>query len=81
MYRGVPADLPKLLTDEGAGVYDSCPKVSVAGTGATGLNDAPAAGSFYWYLVAGTDGAVTGPLGFASGPVARILDPDPVACP
>ncbi len=70
LYRGVPSDLPKLLTND----IDSCVRYSGSSTDAT-INDDPTwvAGGFYWYLVTGTNANGEGPSGNAtSGP--RIVN-------
>ncbi len=69
LYRGVPADLPRLLD---AGV-DSCVRYAGSATSATDA-DLPGggggdAGAGFWYLVTGLNGPLEGPAGDAtSGP-------------
>jgi subtilisin-like proprotein convertase family protein len=65
IYRGSSDDLPALLTPS----LDSCALTTTGATSATGLDDAPALGDFYWYLVVGANGSGLGQAG--SG---RILD-------
>jgi hypothetical protein len=72
---GTPANMPYLLN----ATNDSCLKWSGAGTSCT-LSDAPAAGSFYWYLVIGTNATGDGLPGNATiGP--RTLNYTTGACP
>jgi hypothetical protein len=69
VYRGVAADLPKLLDASD----DSCVRFEGTGT-ATGpvVAEIPAAGSFYWYLAIGVRGPLSAPmLGMLDTPGAR----------
>jgi PKD repeat protein len=70
VYRGVLADLPKLLNAS----VDSC--VRFEGPGASSgpvLTEVPTVGSFYWYLTIGVRGPVVGAAGDATaGP--RIVN-------
>jgi len=60
LYRGVPADLPKLPhTTE----TNSCLRWDGAATNVSGLTETPGAGSFYWYIVVGYNEAGEGPAG------------------
>jgi hypothetical protein len=63
MYRGVAADLPKLLTAD----PESCARLTTAGT-TTGpvLTESPAAGGLYWYMVRAASTAGEGPAGSAN---------------
>lgn len=74
VYRGVQSQLPNLLT----GGTDSCTRYS---GGATSFNafEEPAAGSFYWYLVVGGNGAGNGTAGNATSG-ARVVNTSGV-CP
>lgn len=70
LYRGVPADLPKLLDAS----LDSCTRFEGAAT-STGpiLTEVPPEGSFFWYLAIGVRGPINGDPGAASsGP--RIVN-------
>jgi hypothetical protein len=70
VYRGVAADLPKLLDAS----IDSCIRFEGAG-GSTGpvLTEIPAAGTLYWYLTIGVRGPIVGAAGDATaGP--RIVN-------
>jgi hypothetical protein len=71
VYRGLAADLPKLLN----ATLDSCVRFEGA-AGSTGpvLTEIPAAGSFYWYLTIGVRGPVVGAAGDASAG-QRIVNP------
>jgi len=72
---GTPAQLPNLLNAS----TDSCVKWTGVGTNCT-LSDTPAEGSFYWYLVIGTNGAGDGSPGNATaGP--RVLNSTTGTCP
>jgi hypothetical protein len=59
LYRGVPADLPKLPIP----LTNSCLRWDGAATNVTGLTETPGAGSFYWYIVVGYNQAGEGPAG------------------
>ena len=63
MYRGVAADLPKLLT----AVPESCARLTTTTT-STGpvLTESPATGGLYWYLVRAANIAGEGPAGSAN---------------
>ena len=63
VYRGVAADLPKLLDAS----LDSCVRFEGAGA-STGpvLTEIPTAGSLYWYLTIGVRGPVVGAAGDAT---------------
>lgn len=61
LYRGVPAGLPALL-DAGA---DSCVRYTGAATAAV-VPEPPSAGSFFWFLVTGSNTAGEGPAGAAT---------------
>jgi hypothetical protein len=63
VYRGVFADLPKLLTADA----DSCARLNTVNT-STGpiLEDRPPSGSIYWYLVRGHNGYGEGTAGRAT---------------
>jgi subtilisin-like proprotein convertase family protein len=63
LYRGVPADLPQLLT----AAADSCLRLTTSGpsTGAV-LTETPTPGSFYWYLVRAANTVGEGPAGAAT---------------
>jgi hypothetical protein len=76
VYRGLPADLPKLLTND----VDSCVRYSGSSTSAA-ANDDPTwvAGGFYWYLVTGMNANGEGPAGNATAG-ARIVNSSG-ACP
>jgi len=68
LYRGVPDDLPNLLTS----AADSCTVYTGASTSATD-SSSPATGRFYWYLVNTGNSAGEGPAGDATaGP--RIIN-------
>jgi hypothetical protein len=70
LHRGTPAGYTSLLD----AAVDSCVRFESTGT-ATGpiLQELPAAGSLYWYLVVGMGTSVAGPAGDATaGP--RVLD-------
>ena len=71
VYRGVPPDLPKLLDAR----PDSCLRLSTTEpTSGPVLEEVPALGTFYWYLVRAENTAGLGPAGDATaGP--RIHDP------
>jgi hypothetical protein len=76
LHRGTPASYPALLD----AAVDSCVRFEGTGTG-TGpvLQELPATGALYWYLVVGMGSSVAGPAGEATaGP--RILDASG-ACP
>lgn len=76
LYRGIPADLPKLLTSD----IDSCVRYSGSSTSATIADDPTwVAGGFYWYLVTGTNANGEGPAGNATAG-ARIINSSG-ACP
>jgi hypothetical protein len=64
LYRGIQADLPKLLTND----VDSCVRYSGSSTSAS-VNDDPTwiVGRFYWYLVTGMNANGEGPAGNATG--------------
>ena len=63
VYRGVPADLPKLLTPS----TDSCLRTTTGGTvSGSVFSEKPAAGSYYWYLVRAATGGGEGPAGDAN---------------
>ena len=63
LYRGVSADLPKLLNANA----DSCTRLPTASldTGAV-LTEKPATGAIYWYLVRGRNGVGEGSAGNAT---------------
>ena len=63
MYRGVAADLPKLLTAD----PESCARLTTsAPTTGPVLTESPAAGGLYWYLVRAANIAGEGPAGSAN---------------
>ena len=60
LYRGVGADLPKLLDAS----VDSCTRYQGAAATATGLDEVPASTQFYWYVVTGSSACqLEGPAG------------------
>jgi N-acetylneuraminic acid mutarotase len=63
LYRGVQSGLPNLLTADN----DSCLRYNGANTSINISSDDPSleTGSFYWYLVVGTNGSGDGPAGNA----------------
>ena len=79
LYRGVPADLPLLLT----GATNACLRftgLDEAATTATGLVEEPGAGlRSYWYLVTGLNAFGEGPAGDASAGARRVATSG--ACP
>ena len=64
LYRGTPANLPNLLS----ATVDSCTRYDGVATSfnLNGVNDAPAAGSFLWFLVTAYNGGGEGPAGNAT---------------
>ena len=70
LYRGQGTFLPNLVNS----AMDSCLRLSTTSTTTgTTLTETPAAGSFYWYLVAGVNSFGEGTVGDATvGP--RVLD-------
>jgi C1A family cysteine protease len=60
LYRGGPADLPKLHPPTDT---NSCLRDDVGITSVSGLAEVPSAGSFFWYIVVGYNLAGEGPAG------------------
>jgi hypothetical protein len=77
LYRGIHADLPKLLTGE----VDSCTKYAGAAASTNTITENPAgvAGQFFWYLVTGTNDGGEGTAGNATAG-ARVVNSSG-ACP
>jgi serine protease AprX len=70
LYRGTPADLPKLLDAQ----VDSCRRYQGAAASATVSEDPSAVpGRFYWYLVTGSNGNGEGSAGNATAG-ARVVN-------
>ena len=70
LYRGLGTFLPNLLSS----AMESCLRLSAAATSSGAvLTETPAAGSFYWYLVTGSNGFGEGTAGDATL-VTRVLD-------
>jgi hypothetical protein len=70
LYRGVGADLPKLLDSS----VDSCLRLTTTElSSGSSITEMPVPGTFYWYLVRAENANGPGPIGSAtSGP--RVLD-------
>ncbi|HPR64791.1 MAG TPA: DUF2817 domain-containing protein [Thermoanaerobaculia bacterium] len=63
VYRGIGSDLPHLLDSE----LDSCTCASgISGKSLSGVDEVPAAGSLFWYLVTGTNSQGEGSAGEAT---------------
>jgi len=75
IHRGDAAGLPHLLDVQ----IDSCPRWSGPATSCV-LDETPAPGAFYWYLVIGTNAAGDGHPGEATGGV-RVVNSAPGTCP
>ena len=72
LYRGIAADLPKVLTSD----VDSCIRFEGTGTSTGPIHlESPASvsGRLYWYIVDGVDGPTEGPAGNATAS-PRILN-------
>ena len=62
LYRGAGGDLPALMTPS----VDSCTRGGTGGLTISGLGEAPAPGSLYWYLVRSSNSYGLGSAGSAT---------------